>query len=107
MNPRSVEPLNAWSGVASADLGKAISLGPLSVPLNWSLAAPQIESVPPSSSATSLNASPQATIGSQPGRTFQQALMATVAAPGARPGITHAADHEESDEKDDGGNTEA
>lgn len=91
MSGRSQSRASAASGAR----GKAISLGPLSVPLGWSLAAPRLDPVPPAppaisvDAATSVDAAPPPPAGSPRGRTFQQGLMAMVAPPDAK---TNAAD---------------
>lgn len=65
-------PLHPSSGVGapSAGVGEAASLGSLSVPAAWTATAPQVEPALPST-ALSVEAT-------APGRTFQEALMATV-----------------------------
>lgn len=65
-------PFHPSSGVGapSAGVGEAASLGSLSVPPAWTATAPQVEPAL-SSTAFSVDAAP-------PGRTFREALMATV-----------------------------
>lgn len=104
MNPR---PLGSFYNfltvdVACAGLGKAASLGSLSVPPGWAMAAPEIEPISSSSSAT-LDATAEVAGDRPPGFTFGAALMATMSGVGA---MTDAADSTKG-EKDDRGNTKS
>ncbi|WP_082953509.1 MULTISPECIES: hypothetical protein [unclassified Mycobacterium] len=64
-------PFHPSSGVGtpSAGAGDAASLGPLSVPRAWTTIAGEVESALPSTALS---------VDSAPGRTFRQALMATI-----------------------------
>lgn len=73
--------------VSSAGLGKAATLGTLSVPPNWVGATPEMETEPvsPSSSATD-NTAPPAAVSRPPARAFQEGLMGMMT---GRPAIAH------------------
>ena len=71
-------PTLSGLGVPSAGLGKAASLGALSVPPSWATAASGVEPVSLSLSATSIDAAPAIAAGMPAGFTFQQALMGTI-----------------------------
>ena len=87
-HPRVAWPFHPSSdvGAPSAGVGEAASLGPLSVPRAWAMIASVVESAPPSSPAFSINAgAPPVVPEMLPGRTFQQALMATMTGRDASP----------------------
>jgi hypothetical protein len=77
---QSLGPRRASSGVPSAGVGKAASLGSLSVPPGWAMAASPVEPVSSSESASS--DAPADVVGRPPGRAFQEALMATMSGSG-------------------------
>jgi PPE-repeat protein len=86
------------SGVGGpfAGLGKAASLGALSVPPSWATAAAEIEPVAISLAAASTSTAPAAAaVGLPPGTAFQEALLGTMAGRGA----TTSADEDDRDEK--------
>jgi hypothetical protein len=68
----------AGFGVPSAALGKAASLGALSVTPSWATATAEIQPITLSLSAISIDAAPAIAVGMPPGFTFQQALMVTM-----------------------------
>lgn len=71
-------PTPSGLGVPSAGVGKAASLGALSVPPSWATAASRVEPVSLSLSATSIDTAPAIAAGMPAGFTFQQALMGTM-----------------------------
>lgn len=79
VNTQALGPLHALSGLAepSVGLGKAASLGTLSVPPSWATAA-EIQPTSLSLPATCIDAAPAIATGMPPGFTFQQALMGTM-----------------------------
>jgi hypothetical protein len=82
------------AGVTPDGLGKAISRGPLSVPLSWSSASPRSEPAP---SATDRKLNGQS---SPRGRTFQQGLMAMISGRGAVAKAVRAADADKNGDHD-------
>lgn len=96
-NPRAPEPVQSPSGEASGRRGKAISRGPLSVPLSWSTAAPRIETASLLSVAASRNATARHTAAIPMASTFLKGLMAMLAGPGAVTAATRSPDYHKSD----------
>jgi len=91
-----VLPTLSGLGLPAAGLGKAASLGALSVPPSWATAASGVEPVSLSLSAASIDAVPTLAEGMPQGLTFQQALMATMT---GRRAVTEATDRRKA-EKD-------
>ncbi len=87
-DPRVAWPFHPSSGVGapSAGVGEGASLGPLSVPPAWTMIASEVASAPPPLPAFSVDAAPPVVPRMSPGRTFQQALMATMTGRDAWPG---------------------
>ncbi|WP_406816393.1 hypothetical protein [Mycobacterium sp. M23085] len=76
------------AGEAAGRRGKAISRGPLSVPLSWSTAAPRIEPASLLSAAASRNATARSTAAIPMASTFLKGLMTMLAGPGAATAAT-------------------
>lgn len=95
--PTEPESLQYRSGEASGRRGKAISRGPLSVPLSWSTAAPRIQTASPLSAAASRNATARPTAAIPMASTFLKGLMAMLAGPAAITAATRSPDYHKSD----------
>ncbi len=104
-NRQSLGPWRASSDVPSPDVGKAASLGSLSVPPGWAMAASPVEPVSSSESASSVDDAPADVVGRPPGRTFQTALMATMRGSGAPSDATNP-DKADKDDCDEASNDE-
>ncbi|WP_110882042.1 hypothetical protein [Mycolicibacterium vulneris] len=95
-NPRAPEPVQSPAGEAAGRRGKAITRGPLSVPLSWSTAAPRIQTASLLSAAASRNATARSTAAIPMASTFVKGLMTMLAGPGPITAATRSRDYHKS-----------
>jgi hypothetical protein len=100
VNRRALGSFHDFSAVsvACAGLGKSASLGSLSIPLGWAMAAVAIEPFPLDLSETSDDTAPVIAASRPPGLTFQGALMGMMTGRGA---VAHATDRDTGEEDDE------
>lgn len=98
-NLQALGPVHVVSGLGlpCAGLGKAASLGALSVPPSWATATAEIQPISLSLSAASIDAAPAMAVGMPPGFSFQQALMGTMT---GRRAVTEATDRKKTENDD-------